>query len=307
MAKRILLVDDEPLILKGLRFTLEQEGYEILTAADGEEALKVFFEEQVDLVLLDVMLPKLDGIQVCQRIRESSNVPILMLTAKGEDMDKILGLEYGADDYMTKPFNILEVKARIKSILRRASQPVDLVLLDVMLPKMDGIQVCQRIRESSNVPILMLTAKGEDMDKILGLEYGADDYMTKPFNILEVKARIKTVLRRAAQPAANEEKKIIRVHDMEVNIVNRSVTLGGKEIRLTAKEFDLLQLFITNRGKVFSRETMLETVWKYDYMGDARTVDVHIRRLREKIERNTAQPEFIFTKWGVGYYFTDKD
>ena len=230
MAKRILLVDDEPLILKGLRFTLEQEGYEILTAADGEEALQVFFE-----------------------------------------------------------------------------QPVDLVLLDVMLPKLDGIQVCQRIRESSNVPILMLTAKGEDMDKILGLEYGADDYMTKPFNILEVKARIKTVLRRAAQPAASEEKKIIRVHDMEVNIVNRSVTLAGKEVRLTAKEFDLLQLFITNRGKVFSRETMLETVWKYDYMGDARTVDVHIRRLREKIERNTAQPEFIFTKWGVGYYFTDKD
>ncbi|MBR4331615.1 MAG: response regulator transcription factor [Clostridia bacterium] len=230
MAKRILLVDDEPLILKGLRFTLEQEGYEIITAADGEEALQVFFD-----------------------------------------------------------------------------QPVDLVLLDVMLPKLDGIQVCQRIRESSNVPILMLTAKGEDMDKILGLEYGADDYMTKPFNILEVKARIKTVLRRASQPAVNEEKKIIRVHDMEVNIVNRSVTLGGKEIRLTAKEFDLLQLFITNRGKVFSRETMLETVWKYDYMGDARTVDVHIRRLREKIERNTAQPEFIFTKWGVGYYFTDKD
>ena len=230
MAKRILLVDDEPLILKGLRYTLEQEGYEILTAADGEEALQVFFEQQVDLVLLDVMLPKLDGIQVCQRIRESSNVPILMLTAKGEDMDKILGLEYGADDYMTKPFNILEVKARIT-----------------------------------------------------------------------------TVLRRAAQPAANEEKKIIRVHDMEVNIVNRSVTLGGKEVRLTAKEFDLLQLFITNRGKVFSRETMLETVWKYDYMGDARTVDVHIRRLREKIERNPAQPEFIFTKWGVGYYFTDKD
>ena len=231
MAKRILLVDDEPLIIKGLRFTLEQEGYEILTAADGEEALEVFH-----------------------------------------------------------------------------SEPVDLVLLDVMLPKLDGIQVCQRIRETSNVPILMLTAKGEDMDKILGLEYGADDYMTKPFNILEVKARIKTVLRRVSQPVTNEEKKIIRVHDMEVNIVNRSVTLGGKEVRLTAKEFDLLQLFITNRGKVFSRETMLETVWKYDYMGDAaRTVDVHIRRLREKIERNTAQPEFIFTKWGVGYYFTDKD
>ncbi len=230
MSKRILLVDDEPRLLKGLRFTLEQEGYETLTAMDGEEALSVFFDNQVDLILLDVMLPKMDGIQVCQRIRETSNVPIIMLTAKGEDMDKILGLEYGADDYMTKPFNILEVKARIKSILRRASQPV-----------------------------------------------------------------------------AAENRKVIRVHDMEVNVVNRSVTLGGKDVRLTAKEFDLLQLFITNRGKVFSRETMLETVWKYDYMGDARTVDVHIRRLREKIERNPAQPEFIFTKWGVGYYFTDKD
>ena len=230
MSKRILLVDDEPRLLKGLRFTLEQEGYETLTAMDGEEALNVFFDNQVDLILLDVMLPKMDGIQVCQRIKETSNVPIIMLTAKGEDMDKILGLEYGADDYMTKPFNILEVKARIKSILRRASQPV--------------------------------TA---------------------------------------------ENRKVIRVHDMEVNVINRSVTLGGKDVRLTAKEFDLLQLFITNRGKVFSRETMLETVWKYDYMGDARTVDVHIRRLREKIERNPAQPEFIFTKWGVGYYFTDKD
>ena len=230
MAKRILLVDDEPLIIKGLKYTLEQEGYETLAAYDGEEALEVFFANTVDLVLLDVMLPKLDGIQVCQRIRESSNVPIIMLTAKGEDMDKILGLEYGADDYMTKPFNILEVKARIKTILRRASQPV-----------------------------------------------------------------------------AAEKKKIIRVRDLEVNIVNRSVTLGGKEVRLTAKEFDLLQLFINNRGKMFSREAMLETVWKYDYMGDARTVDVHIRRLREKIERNTSQPEFIFTKWGVGYYFTDKD
>lgn len=230
MAKRILLVDDEPLILKGLRYTLEQEGYETDSAADGEEAISKFFSGDFDLVLLDVMLPKLDGIAVCQRIREYSSVPIIMLTAKGEDMDKILGLEYGADDYMTKPFNILEVKARIKTILRRANH---------------------------------LT--------------GA------------------------------EEKKVIRVRDMEVNVVNRTVTLGGKEVKLTAKEFDLLQLFINNRGKVFSREAMLETVWKYDYTGDARTVDVHIRRLREKIERNTAQPEFIFTKWGVGYYFTDKD
>ena len=145
------------------------------------------------------------------------------------------------------------------------------------------------------------------MDKILGLEYGADDYMTKPYNILEVKARIKTIFRRVHAAAAPEDQKIIRVRDMQVNLVKRTVTLAGKDVKLTAKEFDLLQLFIQNRGKVFSREAMLETVWKYDYTGDARTVDVHIRRLREKIERDTSKPEYIFTKWGVGYYFTDKD
>ena len=230
MARKILIVDDEPLIVKGLKYSLEQDNYETDSAMDGEEALNKFFAGRYDLVLLDVMLPKVDGIEVCQRIREKSTVPIIMLTAKGEDMDKILGLEYGADDYMTKPFNILEVKARIKTILRRAG---------------------------------------------------------------------------ALQPV--EEKKIIRVRDMEVNLVKRTVTLGGKDVRLTAKEFDLLQLFITHRGKVYSRESLLETVWKYDYMGDMRTVDVHIRRLREKIERDTSSPEFILTKWGVGYYFTDKD
>lgn len=230
MGKRILLVDDEPLMLKGLKYTLEQEGYETDMAMDGEEALAKF-----------------------------------------------------------------------------AELPFDLVLLDVMLPKLDGLSVCQRIREQSNVPIIMLTAKGEDMDKILGLEYGADDYMTKPFNILEVRARIRTVLRRAGTVSTMEERKIIRVRDLEVNLLKRTVKLAGEDVKLTAKEFDLLQLFITNRGRPFSRREMLENVWKYDYTGDARTVDVHIRRLREKIERNTNQPEFILTKWKVGYYFTDQD
>ena len=230
MANRLLLVDDEPLILKGLRFALEHDGYEVDEALDGEEAVK-----------------------------------------KAE-----------SGDY-------------------------DLILLDVMPPKLSGMEVCTRIREHSDVPIIMLTAKGEDMDKILGLEYGADDYMTKPYNILEVKARIKTIFRRVHAAAAPEDQKIIRVRDMQVNLVKRTVTLAGKDVKLTAKEFDLLQLFIQNRGKVFSREAMLETVWKYDYTGDARTVDVHIRRLREKIERDTSKPEYIFTKWGVGYYFTDKD
>ena len=231
MPKKILLVDDEPLILKGLKYSLEQDGYQIDSAMDGEEALKKFFSGEFDLILLDVMLPGVDGMEVCQRIRERSNVPIIMLTAKGEDMDKILGLEYGADDYMTKPFNILEVKARIKSIFRRS-------------------------------------APAQEMP---------------------------------------EERRIVRVHDLEVNCQSRTVTRGTEMIRLTAKEFDLLQLLITHRGKVYNREELLESVWKYDYMGEVRTVDVHIRRLREKIERDNAKPEFILTKWGVGYYFTDED
>ena len=229
MARKILIVDDEPLIVKGLKYSLEQDGYETDSAEDGEEAVNKFFAGQYDLVLLDVMLPKIEGMEVCQRIREKSNVPIIMLTAKGEDMDKILGLEYGADDYMTKPFNILEVKARIKTILRRTTMQ----------------------RETSQ--------------------------------------------------------RVITVRDLKLNMNNRSVSVGNRDVNLTAKEFDLLQLFVTNRGKVFSRESLLETIWKYDYLGDLRTVDVHIRRLREKIEKVPSQPEYIFTKWGVGYYFTDKD
>ncbi|NLI61736.1 MAG: response regulator transcription factor [Clostridiales bacterium] len=229
MQKRLLVVDDEPAIIKGLKFSLERDGYIIEEAYDGQEAVDKFNAENFDLVILDVMLPGLDGFEVLQKIREKSTVPVIMLTAKGEDMDKILGLEYGADDYLTKPFNILELKARIKAIFRRANKRED--------RSQDGI---------------------------------------------------------------------IEAGDMVINIDNRSVIINGKDVNLTAKEFDLLQLFATNPGKVYSRENLLETVWKYDYLGDLRTVDVHIRRLREKIEPNPSQPEFILTKWGVGYYFGDK-
>ena len=229
MPKKILIVDDEPSIVKGLSFSLKQDGYDIDAAYDGEEAI-----------------------------------------------EKFNGKEY------------------------------DLIILDVMLPKIDGLEVLQRIREKSKVPVIMLTAKGEDMDKILGLDYGADDYMTKPFNILELKARIKAVFRRAADIGSTNNEQVIKVRNMEINLSNRTVSIDGKEINLTAKEFDLLQLFASNPGKVYSRESLLEIVWKYDYLGDLRTVDVHIRRLREKIEKNPSQPEFIYTKWGVGYYFADK-
>ena len=180
----------------------------------------------------------------------------------------------------------------------------DMILLDVMLPKHDGFEVFQQIREYSDVPIIMLTAKGDDMDKILGLEYGADDYITKPFNILEVKARIKAIIRRVSKRDKNQEDdKVIIKGEMQIDCESRRVIIGGKEINLSAKEFDLLELLAMNPGKVYSRENLLNIVWGYEYPGDARTVDVHIRRLREKIETNPSDPKYVYTKWGVGYYF----
>lgn len=227
MSKRVLVVDDEKLIVKGIRFSLEQDGMQVDAAYDGEEAIRLARENTYDIILLDIMLPKHDGFEVCQTIREFSDVPIIMLTAKGDDMDKILGLEYGADDYITKPFNILEVKARIKAIMRRTG-------------KKNGEQ---------------------------------------------------------------DDKKIIVKGDMEIDCESRRVTIGDREINLTAKEFDLLELLAMNPNKVYSRENLLNIVWGYEYPGDARTVDVHIRRLREKVEANPSDPKYVYTKWGVGYYF----
>lgn len=231
MAKRVLVVDDEKLIVKGIRFSLEQDGMEVDCAYDGEEALEAAKKKEYDVVLLDVMLPKLTGFEVCQQIREFSSMPIIMLTAKGDDMDKILGLEYGADDYITKPFNILEVKARIKAIIRRTN-------------KING---------------------------------------------------------------SNDTSKIIAFGTMKIDTDNRRAYIDGKEVNLTAKEFDLLELLVNNSNKVYSRDNLLNIVWGYDYPGDVRTVDVHIRRLREKIESNPSEPKYIHTKWGVGYFFQDQE
>lgn len=227
MAKKVLVVDDEKLIVKGIRFSLEQDDMEVTCAYDGEEALELAKANEYDIILLDVMLPKLDGFSVCQQIRDFSNVPIVMLTAKGEDMDKILGLEYGADDYITKPFNILEVKARIKAILRRTAPP----------------------------------------------------------------------------QSAVEKSPIIESGDITIDTDGRRISILGKEINLTTKEYDMLLLLVTNPGKVYSRENLLTAVWGKEYPGDARTVDVHIRRLREKIEVTPSEPKYVMTKWGVGYYY----
>lgn len=225
--KRVLVVDDEKLIVKGIRFSLEQDDMKVDCAYNGEEALEFAHNNQYDIILLDVMLPKLTGFEVCQQIREFSNVPIIMLTAKGDDMDKILGLEYGADDYITKPFNILEVKARIKAIMRR----------------------------------------------------------TDPKKSVE------------------EAPKMIESGDMKLDCEGRRVYINEKEIGLTAKEFEVLELLMMNPNKVYSRESLLNLVWGTDYPGDVRTVDVHIRRLREKIEASPSEPKYVHTKWGVGYYF----
>ena len=228
--KKVLVVDDEKLIVKGLKFSLEQDDMEVDTAFDGEEAVEKARANIYDIILLDIMLPKFSGLEVCQMIREFSDVPIIMLTAKGEDMDKILGLEYGADDYITKPFNILEVKARIKAILRRNTK--------------------------------------------------SDDSKSVSANVIEKKG-------------------------LKLEIDSRRVFINGHEVNLTAKEFDLVMLLLSNPNKVYSREELLQEVWGASYPGDARTVDVHVRRLREKIEVNPADPEYIHTKWGVGYFFQD--
>ncbi len=227
MAKKVLVVDDEKLIVKGIRFSLEQDGMEVTCAYDGEEALRLAQENKFDMILLDIMLPKMDGFEVCQAIREFSNMPIVMLTAKGDDMDKILGLEYGADDYITKPFNILEVKARIKAIMRRT----------------------------------------------------------------------------AASEPKEENSKVIESGDLKLDCESRRLFVQGREINLTAKEFDLLELLVMNPNKVYSRESLLNLVWGYEYPGDVRTVDVHVRRLREKIEPNPSEPKYVHTKWGVGYFY----
>ena len=224
MSKKALVVDDEKAIVKGIKFSLEQDDFICDCAYDGQEALDMAKQKKYDIILLDVMLPGLTGFEVCQQIREFSDVPIIMLTAKGDDMDKILGLEYGADDYITKPFNILEVKARIKAIIRRTGK--------------------------------------EEADK-----------------------------------------KVMVFGDLKLNQEYRRVFVNEREINVTGREYELLEFLASSPGKTYSREALLEMVWGKDFPGDERTVDVHIRRLREKLENNPSDPRYVRTKWGEGYYF----
>jgi len=224
MAK-ILVVDDERVLVKGIKFNLENEGYQVEVGFDGEEAV--------------------------EKAREGS---------------------------------------------------FDLILLDLMMPKIDGLQACMRIREFSTVPIIMLTARGEDTDKIIGFEYGADDYITKPFNLLELKARIRALLRRSGVAAQNAKTGVLTAGHITLDPGERSARRDGTPVELTAKEFDLMELLLRNPGRVYSRENLLNVVWGYEYIGDYRTVDVHVRRLREKLELDPANPQYIRTKWGVGYY-----
>ena len=227
---KILVVDDEKLLVKGLKFNLERDGYEVDACYDGAAAVEMAKTGQYDLILLDLMMPVMDGLEACAHIRAFSNVPIIMLTARDEDTDKLIGFEYGADDYITKPFNILEVKARVRALLRRSG------------PNASPEQT-------------------------------------------------------AAEP------KSLTLGGITLDFDRRSAFCNGREVDLTVKEFDLVSLLMRSEGRVFSRESLLDLVWGHDYFGEERTVDVHIRRLREKLERNPAQPEHLVTKWGVGYYF----
>lgn len=227
---RILVVDDERTLVKGIKFNLENEGYQVDCGFDGEEAVRLAKAVNYDLLILDLMMPKKDGLQACQEIRMFSTVPIIMLTARSEDADKLMGFESGADDYITKPFNIMELKARIRALLRRAAI--------------------------------------------------------------------------ASPPEAEDAGKLTRGH-ITVDPERRSASSDGQVVELTMKEFDLIEFLMKNPGKVYSREQLLDLVWGYDYQGDIRTVDVHVRRLREKLEKDSAKPEYIITKWGVGYYFAD--
>ena len=222
---KILVVDDEDLLVKGIRFNLQHDGYEVITGSNGLDAIAA----------------------------AKANAP-------------------------------------------------DLIILDVMMPEMDGLEACSKIREFSNVPIILLTAKADDIDKLMGFDRGADDYLTKPFNILELKARIRALLRRAAAPAANEAN-VIRIGDISLDLDGRNAYRNGEPVELTAKEFDMIEFLMRNPNRVYSRENLLDTIWAYEYRSDIRTVDVHIRRLREKLEANPAEPKYILTKWGVGYYF----
>ena len=223
---------------------------------------------------------------------------ILVVDDEAEIADLIEAYLTGENYTVFKFYSATEALACINTT------ELDLAILDVMMPEIGGFALCQKIREKHTWPIIMLTAKGDDMDKILGLEYGADDYITKPFNILEVKARIKAIMRRTGKKDGKEQNpKTIVKGDMKVDCESRQVTIGEKEVNLTAKEFDLLELLAMNPNKVYSRENLLNIVWGYEYPGDARTVDVHIRRLREKVEANPSDPKYVYTKWGVGYYF----
>ena len=222
---KILVVDDEELLVKGIRFNLQNEGYEIITGSNGVEAVEKAKDSNPDLIILDVMMPEMDGMTACARIREFSNVPIILLTAKTDDMDKLMGFEHGADDYVTKPFNILELKARVRALLRRAGSK------------------------------------------------------------------------------ASESSPTLSIGSITLDLNARNAYCDGKLADLTAKEFDVIELLMRNPNRVYSREALLDTIWAYEYRSDIRTVDVHIRRLREKLEANPADPQYIMTKWGVGYYF----
>ena len=391
---RILIVEDEESYREPLVYQLTREGYDVSAAATGEEGLELFTKGGIDLVLLDLMLPGLDGTALCRRIREQSRVPIIMLTAKSAEIDKVVGLEIGADDYITKPYSFRELLARVRAVLRRNQmvadatessdddiplicgdismkigqhevmvrgenvffplkefelleylmqivedeesyrEPlvyqltregydvsaaatgeeglelftkggIDLVLLDLMLPGLDGTALCRRIREQSRVPIIMLTAKSAEIDKVVGLEIGADDYITKPYSFRELLARVRAVLRRNQMVAdateSSDDDIPLICGDISMKIGQHEVMVRGENVFFPLKEFELLEYLMQNKGRVMTRHQLIDRIWGSDYVGDTKTLDVHVKRVRSKIEEDPAHPKYLTTVRGLGY------
>ena len=389
---RVLVVEDEESFSDALSYMLRREGFEVAVCPTGPDAIEAFDRHGADLVLLDLMLPGLPGSEVCRTLRERSNVPVIMLTAKDSEIDKVVGLELGADDYVTKPFSSRELVARMRAVLRRRGEPdepggsimesgpvrmdvdrhvvtvrgeqvqvplkefellevllrnvgrvlvvedeesfsdalsymlrkegfevavcptgpdaldtfdrdgADLVLLDLMLPGLPGSEVCRTLRERSNVPVIMLTAKDSEIDKVVGLELGADDYVTKPFSSRELVARMRAVLRRRGEP---EDAAITTLESgpVRMDVDRHVVTVRGSQVQLPLKEFELLEVLLRNTGRVLTRMQRIDRVWGADYVGDTKTLDVHIKRLRAKVELDPGNPRHIITVRGLGYKF----
>ena len=324
-ALKILVVDDESRMRKLVKDFLTKKNFQVLEAGDGEEAMDIFYKEKdIALIILDVMMPKMDGWEVCREVRKNSKVPIIMLTARGDERDELLGVDLGVDEYISKPFSpkilVVDDESRMRKLVKDfltkknfqvleagdgeeamdifyKEKDIALIILDVMMPKMDGWEVCREVRKNSKVPIIMLTARGDERDELLGFDLGVDEYISKPFSPKILVARVEAILRRTGQAGSED---VLSAGGIVIDKAAHLAMVDDKPMDLSFKEFELLTYFLENQGIALSREKILNSVWNYDYFGDARTIDTHVKKLRSKMGD---KGEYIKTVWGMGYKF----